>query len=160
MRPPITPKISLTPPSAKELEHFERIRDTFEAVDKSKQDSSAAAPQTIAEAMEAFNLGGGAAPVEDAPSSTGERTPTGSVRGRIKTLNKWPGALSRSASGQSTTSSKGKGKSSRKGKGKSTAESDGSVDGDEEGMTDGNLDGDDDYLVRTDHLAIPREQAE
>ncbi|KAK9860790.1 hypothetical protein MYU51_006059 [Penicillium brevicompactum] len=146
--------------SAKELEHFERIRNTFEAVDKSKQDSSAAAPQTIAEAMEAFNLGGGAAPVEDAPSSTGERTPTGSVRGRIRTLNKWPGALSRSASGQSTTSSKGKGKSSRKGKGKSTAESDGSVDGDEEGMTDGNLDGDDDYLVRTDHLAIPREQAE
>ncbi|CAG7971557.1 unnamed protein product [Penicillium olsonii] len=145
--------------SAKELEHFERIRNTFEAVDKSKQDPGAAAPQTIAEAMEAFNLGGAAAPLDDGASSTGERTPTGSVRGRIKGLNKLSGGLSRSASGQST-SSKGKGKSSKKGKGKSTAESDGSADGDEEGMTDGNIDGEDDYIVRTDHLANAREQAE
>jgi peroxin-6 len=108
--------------------------------------------------MEAFNLGGGAA-IDDAPSSTGERTPTGSVRGRIRTLNKLPGGLSRSASGQSTTSSKGKGKSTKKGKGRSTAESDGSVDGDEE-MTDGAVEDDDDYLVRTDHLANPLEQVE
>lgn len=135
--------------SAKELEHFERIRDTFEAVDKSKQDPSAAAPQTIAEAMEAFNLGG-TAPIEDAPSSAGDRTPTGSIRGRIKGLNKWSSGLSsRSASGQSTTSSKGKGKSTRKGKEKSTAESDGSVDGDEESMPNGTADDDDDYIVRT-----------
>ena len=151
--------IILTPYSAKELEHFERIRNTFEAVDKSKQDPGAAAPQTIAEAMEAFNLGGAAAPLDDGASSTGERTPTGSVRGRIKGLNKLSGGLSRSASGQSTNS-KGKGKSSKKGKGKSTAESDGSADGDEEGMTDGNIDGEDDYIVRTDHLANAREQAE
>jgi peroxin-6 len=128
-------------------------------VDKSKQDPNAAAPQTIAEAMEAFNLGDGTT-IEDAPSTNGDRTPTGSIRGRInKGLNKWPGGLSRSASGQSTNSTKGKGKS-RKGKGPRTAESDGSVDGDEEDLADGAVDDDDDYVVRTDHLANPMEEVE
>jgi peroxin-6 len=107
--------------------------------------------------MEAFNLGDGNT-IDDAPSTNGDRTPTGSVRGRIKGLNKWTGGLARSASGQSTNSSKGKGKSSKKGKGPRNAESDGSVDGDEEDMADGAVeDDDDDYVVRTDHLANPME---
>ncbi|OQD69908.1 hypothetical protein PENPOL_c002G00168 [Penicillium polonicum] len=150
--------------SAKELEHFERIRQTFEAVDKSKQDPAAAAPQTIAEAMEAFNLGGSAAP-EEAPATNGDSNTTESLPGRIKGLTKWPGNLVRSASGQSATSSKGKGKSvSKKGKSRTGAESDGSVDGDDEDMANSaNSQEDedkDDYVVRTDHLVNPPEEVE
>jgi len=109
--------------------------------------------------MEAFNLGDGVT-IDDAPAANGDSTPTGSIRGRMKGLNKWPGDLMRSASGQSATSSKGKGKSSKKGKGPRTAESDGSVDGDEEDMADGAIEDDDDYIVRTDHLANPMEEVE
>jgi peroxin-6 len=148
--------IILTPHSAKELEHFERIRQTFEAVDKSKQDPAAAAPQTIAEAMEAFNLGGSA--------TNGDSHLTGSIHGRIEGLNKRPGSVVRSASGQSTTSRKGKGKSSsKKGKGSRIGvESDGSVDGDDEDMAVGAKDDEDedDYVVRTDHLMNPMEEVE
>lgn len=148
--------------SAKELEHFERIRQTFEAVDKSKQDPAAAAPQTIAEAMEAFSLGDSGAP-DETPVLNGDSHAAGNVTSRIKGLNKWPGGLARSASGASTTSSKGKGKSaSKKGKGsRNGAESDGSVDGDGEDMADGvNGDQEDDYVVRTDHLRNPMEEVE
>ncbi|KAJ5247986.1 peroxin-6 [Penicillium chrysogenum] len=149
--------------SAKELEHFERIRQTFEAVDKSKQDPAAAAPQTIAEAMEAFSLGGSAIP-EEAPTINGDGHTPGGIHGRIKGLNRWPGNPVRSTSGQSTTSSKGKGKSvSKKGKSRTGAESDGSVDGDDEDMADANSkedEDDDDYVVRTDHLSNPMEEVE
>ncbi|KAJ5520407.1 hypothetical protein N7463_000860 [Penicillium fimorum] len=151
--------------SAKELEHFERIRQTFEAVDKSKQDPAAAAPQTIAEAMEAFNLGGSAT-LAEAPATNGDSHGAGSIHGRIKGLNKWPGNGVRSLSGQSTTSSKGKGKSvSKKGKGSRTgAESDGSVDGDDEDMAGGantkEDEDDDDYIVRTDHLMNRMDEVE
>ncbi|CAI7607406.1 unnamed protein product [Penicillium discolor] len=150
--------------SAKELEHFERIRQTFEAVDKSKQDPAAAAPQTIAEAMEAFNLGGSAT-LEEAPVTNGDSNTTESLPGRIKGLTKWPGNLVRSASGQSTTSSKGKGKSvSKKGKSRTGAESDGSIDGDDEDMADSanaqEDEDEDDYVVRTDHLRNPMEEVE
>jgi peroxin-6 len=110
--------------------------------------------------MEAFSLGEGIT-IDGTPSTNGDKTPTGSIRGRIKSLNKFSGGPSRSASGQSTTSSKGKGKSSKKGKGVRAAESDGSVDGDEEDMADGaNEDDDDDYIVRTAHLANPMEEVE
>jgi peroxin-6 len=153
----------LTPRSAKELEHFERIRQTFEAVDKSKQDPAAAAPQTIAEAMEAFSLGGSAIP-EETPTINGDSHAPGGIHGRIKGLNKWPGNVVRSTSGQSTTSSKSKGKSvSKKGKSRTGAESDGSVDGDDEDMADANSKEDedeDDYVVRTDHLRNPMEEVE
>ncbi|KAJ5967501.1 hypothetical protein N7501_003749 [Penicillium viridicatum] len=150
--------------SAKELEHFERIRQTFEAVDKSKQDPAAAAPQTIAEAMEAFNLGGSAT-LEEAPATNGDSNTTESLPGRIKGLTKWPGNLVRSASGQSATSSKGKGKSvSNKGKSRTGAESDGSVDGDDEDMANSsNAQEDEDedhFVVRTDHLMNPTEEVE
>ncbi|KAJ5297145.1 uncharacterized protein N7443_008038 [Penicillium atrosanguineum] len=146
--------------SAKELEHFERIRQTFESVDKQKQDPAAAAPQTIAEAMEAFSLGDSSSP--EIQTSNGENGFSGSIHDRIKGLKQWPGGIVRSASGQSNTSSKGKGKSIKKGKdSRAEAESDGSVDGDEEDMADGLVDDDeDDYIVRTDHLANPMEEVE
>ncbi|KAJ5119109.1 hypothetical protein N7526_010746 [Penicillium atrosanguineum] len=145
---------------AKELEHFERIRQTFESVDKQKQDPAAAAPQTIAEAMEAFSLGDSSSP--EIQTSNGENGFSGSIHDRIKGLKQWPGGIVRSASGQSNTSSKGKGKSIKKGKdSRAEAESDGSVDGDEEDMADGLVDDDeDDYIVRTDHLANPMEEVE
>lgn len=154
----------LTPRSAKELEHFERIRQTFEAVDKSKQDSTAAAPQTIVEAMEAFNQGGSAIP-EEAPATNGDSNTTESLPGRIKGMTKWPGNVVRSASGQSTTSSKGKGRSvSKKGKSRTGAESDGSVDGDDEDMANSastqDDEDEDDFVVRTDHLMNPMEEVE
>jgi peroxin-6 len=153
----------LTPRSAKELEHFERIRQTFEAVDKSKQDPAAAAPQTIAEAMEAFNLGGSAtiseAPVtpsetpatpsetpatpSESPATIGDSHPTGGIQGRIKGLNKWPGSLVRSLGGQSTLSGKGKGKSSSK-KGKGTRTGSVQLDGSLSGSVSGSVDGDED----------------
>ncbi|KAJ5116099.1 ATPase AAA-type core [Penicillium angulare] len=146
--------------SAKELEHFERIRQTFESVDKQKQDPSAA-PQTIADAMEAFNLGGG----EDAEISisNGDASFAGSIHDRIKGLKQRPGSAARSVSGQSTTSSKGKGKgkavASRKGKGPATgADSDASLeDGEVDGVAN---DDDEDYIVRTDHLTNPMEEVE
>ena len=150
----------LTSSSAKELEHFERIRQTFESVDKQKQDSAAAAPQTIAEAMEAFSLGDSSPP--EIQTSNGENGFSGSIHDRIKGLKQWPGGIVRSASSHSNTSSKGKGKSIKKGKdSRAGAESDGSVDGDEEDMADGLIDDDeDDYIVRTDHLANPMEEVE
>ncbi|KAJ5780676.1 hypothetical protein N7457_005836 [Penicillium paradoxum] len=149
--------------SAKELEHFERIRQTFEAVDKSKQDSTAAAPQTIAEAMEAFTLDDSMTPIES-PVPNGDINTSGGSTNRTKGPNKRPGGLVRSASGTSATSSKGKGKSvSKKGKGSLTgAESEGSVDGDDDDIADrvnGDHD-DDDYIVRTDHLRNPMEEVE
>lgn len=149
----------LTNSSAKELEHFERIRQTFESVDKQKQDP-AAAPQTIAEAMEAFSLGD--SPNPEVETSNGDSGFSGSIHDRLKGLKQWPGGMIRSASGQSQISSKGKGKSTKKGKdSRAGAESDGSVDGDHEDMADGLVDDDeDDYIVRTDHLANPMEEVE
>lgn len=155
----------LTASSAKELEHFERIRQTFESVDKQKQDHAAAVPQTIAEAMEAFSLG--AVPVleEETPLSNGDNSVTGSIHGRIKGLKQWPGGMVRR---HSRTSSKGKGKSvaGKKATGSlAGGESDASLDGDDEDMADGRPDDeeeevDDDYVVRTDHLATPMEEVE
>ncbi|KAJ5161228.1 hypothetical protein N7492_006620 [Penicillium capsulatum] len=147
--------------SAKELEHFERIRRTFESVDKQKDDPNAGAPQTVAEAMEAFNLGG--APLSaGTPASNGDNPFGGSIHGRIKGLRQWPGGIVRSASGNSTASSKGKGKSAagKKTKDSQAGESDASLDGDEEDMADPADEDEDDYVVRTDHLANPMEEVE
>lgn len=113
--------------------------------------------------MEAFSLGGDQTPGEISISN-GDVSIPGSIHGRIKGLKQWPGGIVRSASGQSTTSSKGKGKGVAGKKGKSPrsgADSDASLE-DEEDMTDGVVNGDDDedYIVRTDHLANPMEEVE
>lgn len=146
--------------SAKELEHFERIRQTFESVDKSKQDSSGGAPQTIADAMEAFSMGEST----EIPIINGENPFPGGIHGRIKGLKQWPGGIVRSPSGSSISSSnKGKGKASanKKGKGARTGgESDASLEGDDEHMADGAAEDEDDYVVRTDHLSNPMEEVE
>jgi peroxin-6 len=149
--------------SAKELEHFERIRQTFEAVDKSKQDSSGAGGQTIAEAMEAFSMGEST----EVPIVNGDTSfpgGPGGIHGRIKGLKQWPGGIVRSPSGSSISSGKGKGKAAAGKKGKSArtgGDSDASLDGDDETMADGAVEDDeDDYIVRTDHLANPMEEVE
>ncbi|KAJ5594058.1 uncharacterized protein N7459_000266 [Penicillium hispanicum] len=153
--------------SAKELEHFERIRQTFESVDKQKQDSSAAAPQTIAEAMEAFSLGASPS-LDEVPMTNGDHSSSASINGGIKGLKQWPGGIVHSdTTGCSTPSSKGKGK----GVGKEAEdaltgnESDVALDGDDEDMADDHLDsedgeGEDDYVVRTGHLSNAIEKVE
>ncbi|KAJ5884853.1 hypothetical protein N7495_009363 [Penicillium taxi] len=131
--------------SAKELEHFERIRQTFESVDKQKQDP-AAAPQTIAEAMEAFNLGGAQTPEI---TSNGDYSIGGSIHGRLKGLKKWSGGA-RSASGQSASSGKGKGR----------IDADDSLEG---GSDEGNVNGavdEGDNIAHIDHLMNPMEEVE
>lgn len=164
----------LTTNSAKELEHFERIRQSFESVDKKKQQqqqqqkqdndpesSTKAPPQTIGEALEALRLSG--EQIIDGPVLNGDPAPTSPTKGKRH-------VPVRTASGHSTTSSKGKSKTvGRKGK----AVSGGGVDGGGEESDDSSLDGasnkgkgapggqgtrvngegDDDYVVKTDHLA-------
>lgn len=148
--------------SAKELEHFERIRRTFETVDKQKEDPNAAAPQTVAEAMESFSLGASLSP-EETPASNADSTFGGGIHGRIKGLKQWPGGIVRRTSGNSTTSSKGKGKGVAGKKAKSAQaglESDASLDGDEGETTYPTDENEDDYVVRTDHLVNPMEEVE
>lgn len=175
----------LTAYSAKELEHFERIRQTFESVDKQKKDGSADAPQTIAEAMEAFDLG--ASPSEEMPIITNGKhapTPAGSTQDRIKGLKKRPGSIVHSASDHARINCKGgKGKGVTGGKGKASRvgpDSDSSFEtsrpagskvgpdlarkySEDDDMVDGVVDGEDDeddYVVRTDYLTNPMEQVE
>ncbi|KAE8360491.1 hypothetical protein BDV27DRAFT_134459 [Aspergillus caelatus] len=158
--------------SAKELEHFERIRQTFESVDK-KQDSgsnsAAQPPRTIADALEALELGDQLNGSIGGPVTNGDYLPAGSGKGKGKHGQQ----TMRSVSNHST-SSKGKGKSpagaGAKLKNKSVAapsnDSDSSLDGptsgsradksishyDDVGEEDGATNGDEDYIVRTDHL--------
>ncbi|KAL5339216.1 hypothetical protein BJX70DRAFT_175351 [Aspergillus crustosus] len=134
--------------SAKELEHFERIRQMFESTDKQKQEQ-AASPQTIGDAVEALRLGNGVDEMIGGPVTNGDQ-PDAKGKGR-------QGASIRSASGHSL-SNKGKGKgganSSGKWKGRSVVangDSDSSADSPVGGSDD--VDGDDDYVIRTDHLA-------
>jgi peroxin-6 len=99
------------------------------------------------------------------PTSNGDASLVGSLHGRIKGLKQWPGGIVRSASGQSTTSSKGKGKgvAGKKGKGSPAGgDSDASLEGDDEEMADGRVKDEDeeDYIVRTEHLANPMEEVE
>ncbi|PLB52634.1 peroxisome assembly factor-2 [Aspergillus steynii IBT 23096] len=162
--------------SAKELEHFERIRRTFESVDKQKQDSAGNSneqqpPQTIQDALEALSLGDQLDGHIGGPVTNGDHPSVGKGKG------KQGPAGSRNASGHSV-SSKGKGKNPANAGGKSknkaisasNGDSDSSFDGpnsrnerelsrgyddvgeDDDGAEDGVANGDEDYIVRTDHL--------
>lgn len=123
--------------SAKELEHFERIRQSFESVDQQKKKTDTnnteqqqpqspppsvkTPPQTISEALEALRLSGiqaeevhtdpaaadAAAPVANGDHHHPSSPTTASATGSIKGKRHGP---VRTASGHSTTSSKGKGK--------------------------------------------------
>ncbi|OOF96744.1 hypothetical protein ASPCADRAFT_145517 [Aspergillus carbonarius ITEM 5010] len=152
--------------SAKELEHFERIRQTFESVDKQKQDSGNgnSASQTIGDALEALKAGDQLNFSLDGPAINGDSNLNGSGKGKGKQVPTG-----------SSTSGKGKGKNPAGSGGKlknklvsmPNGDSDSSLDGptadrgpvqgyddvgeeDEDGVTNG---GDEDYIIRTDHLA-------
>ncbi|KAL4918852.1 hypothetical protein BDW62DRAFT_58695 [Aspergillus aurantiobrunneus] len=133
--------------SAKELEHFERIRQMFESTDKQKQESgSQSAPQTIADALEALKVG---TDIDGGPVTNGDQPLS-----RTKGKGKQAASSMRSASGHSATSkAKGKGTAnSAKWKNRPAAAANGDSDSSLAG--DGvNGDDDDDYVIRTDHLA-------
>ncbi|KAL3482519.1 hypothetical protein BJX99DRAFT_217261 [Aspergillus californicus] len=141
--------------SAKELEHFERIRQMFESTDKQKQESGAqsAPPHTIADAIEALKLGGEVEDFVGGPVTNGDQPLSPGGKGKGK------GTSMRNVSNHSVNS-KGKGKSTAnsngKWKGKSLSvangDSDSSLDGPLGAGSDG-VNGDDDYVIRTDHLA-------
>lgn len=166
----------LTLHSAKELEHFERIRRTFESVDKQKQDSAGNSngsqpPQTIQDALEALSLGNQLDDSIGGPVLNGDHASIGKGKGKQGLTG------SRNASGHSV-SSKGKGKNPANAGGKlknkaisaKNGDSDSSFDGpnssndrgnsrvyddvgeDDDGAEDGIANGDEDYIVRTDHL--------
>lgn len=175
--------------SAKELEHFERIRQSFESVDKQKQESSsqgAAGAQTIGDALESLKLGD--QPTDQVidgpmPITNGDHaTPTSNGSNSGKGKGKIGSSIMRNATGF-LTGHKGKGKNGSvpslgKGKNKSitsirTGDSDSSLEGGPTGSSrgasgsysgrayddvgeeddDGAVNGDDEYVVRTDHLA-------
>lgn len=122
----------------------------FESTDKQKQENPQSAPQTIAEAIEAMKLGNDPDGIIGGPVTNGDGDPaadTGKGKGKQAAS-----AGMRSASGHSVASKgKGKGTASNPRKNRPIAiangDSDSSLDG-----TDG-VNGDDDYVIRTDHLA-------
>ncbi|KKK23107.1 hypothetical protein ARAM_004575 [Aspergillus rambellii] len=149
--------------SAKELEHFERIRQMFESTDKDKPTPESGhqagapnvpSPQTIGDAIEALNRGEEWDDFLGGPVTNGDRPLSPDSKGKG---NPGGGSSIRSVSGQSVPNNKGKGKSPAgsggkwKGKGISVAhgDSDSSLDGPRE---DGAINGDEDYIIRTDHL--------
>ncbi|KAA8645883.1 AAA family ATPase peroxin 6 [Aspergillus tanneri] len=156
--------------SAKELEHFERIRRSFESVDK-KPDSGGVPngqppPQTIGDALEALKFGDQLDGPIGGPFINGDHPST--VKGKAKQGQ----SAMRNASGHSV-SSKGKWKMKNKPIAISNGDSDSSLDrpslgsrddgrpsrgyddvGENDDATeDGMVNGDEDYVVRTDHLS-------
>ncbi|KAL2829761.1 hypothetical protein BDW59DRAFT_34133 [Aspergillus cavernicola] len=146
--------------SAKELEHFEKIRQMFESTDKQKPDpgSQSAPPQTIADAIEALNLGNEVDEHIGGPVTNGDQplSPVGKGKGK-------QGASSMRSASNHSVNSKGKGKSTANSSGKwkgrsisiANGDSDSSLDGPLGGAGPGGVNGDDDYVIRTDHLAQP-----
>ncbi|KIA75917.1 microbody (peroxisome) biogenesis protein [Aspergillus ustus] len=130
--------------SAKELEHFERIRCMFESTDKQKQEPGAqtASPQTIGDAIEALKLGHDLDDSIGGPVTNGDQPLSPGAKGKGKAVN---------------NKGKGKGSGSLKWKNKSISivngDSDSSLDGPLPDGVNGN--GNDDYIIRTDHLAQP-----
>lgn len=150
--------------SAKELEHFERIRQSFES-STTKESDSQVQPRTIAEAI------GGLSPGEEIVVDGGSV-----VNGEHSFVHRGtgarpPGTVGKGKNNRSTHSNVGKGKSKSTANG-IEADSDSSFDGyqpslrsesnhshsydvgeesDDDGIKDGDADADD-YVVRTDHL--------
>lgn len=159
----------LTPYSAKELDHFERIRRTFESVDKQKQDPSG--PQTIEDALEALNMGGqvDGVGVVDGPMVNGDGDhPDPHPPIADKGKGKHGSSHSTGNKSKGKSSSAGGGKLKNKTVGPGDDESDSSFESHKRGMKNGRtsrkyddvgeedggeVDGDDEYIVRTGHLA-------
>lgn len=167
----------LTVNSAKELEHFERVRRMFESTDVQKKDSAVAAqpskipPRTIADAVDGLSTGD-----EISESGTVVNGAYAENRGS-KGKGRYPLFPMRSMSDNLSIRSKGKNSVSGKGKGKhlsvGAGDSDSSLDSPGPGLANGasfprsyddvgedddpTSDGvrgedQDDYVVRTDHL--------
>lgn len=159
--------------SAKELDHFERIRRTFESVDKQKQDQSTG-PQTIEDALEALSVGNqvDGVGVVDGPVVNGDGDyPPAASKGKGKHgMTRTMSSHSAGGKGKGKTSSAGAG-SKLKNKPVASAddESDSSFENHKSGMKNGRgsarkyvdvgeeddgaeVDGDDEYVVRTEHL--------
>ena len=153
----------LTIRSAKELEHFERIRQSFDSVDEMKKDPSPTAPQTIAEAVDALRIKANPT-VDERPRPAGEVPHPGSVHGYFQGLKKESGYIVASNDESSTSSSRRKGKSvvSKNGKVAIQSMSNPSRDSDEEEAADYQLDanGVDEFIVRTGHLPDPLDEVE
>lgn len=119
------------------MEHFERIRQTFESVDKKKQDGAnpPGGPQTIGDALEALNLGDAVdGPVGGGPVTNGEHVPAGTGKGKGK---------------QGGPPAKGKGKGKHKMGSMPNGDSDSSLDGPTSRAYD-DVGADEEYIVRTD----------
>ncbi|BDD63491.1 peroxisomal assembly protein [Monascus purpureus] len=123
--------------SAKELEHFERIRQTFESSDKEKRKQSQQ-PQTIEDALAALNTN------ENGPLENGGHLNFSIANGTATIRGKGKSAHSdiRNFSG-----------GSHSGKGKGRVGSSWKVMGaDNDGVVHADAEGEDDYIIRTDHL--------
>ncbi|KAL1960727.1 hypothetical protein VTO42DRAFT_6557 [Malbranchea cinnamomea] len=131
--------------SAKELEHFERVRRTFESVDEAKKAPTANKSLTIGEAVNGVNPGeeipdGPLSPTTNKPSKYGSLRSNKSVsshKGKGKAVSPYPGAESDADDDVAGNGLPNGGPGKWKGKGKA------------DGMEEEN---EDEYLVKTDHL--------
>ena len=167
----------LTLCSAKELDHFERIRRTFESVGGQKQGQPPSGSQTIEDALEALSMGNqvdGVGLLDGPIPNNGVDHPPVAGMGKGKHGPDVTWTTSNQSAG-----SKGKGKTSSSGPGsklKNRAappaddESDSSFENHKPGMKNGRgalrkyddlgeedgegaeIDGDDEYIIRTEHL--------
>lgn len=161
MSAPYFPFNELTVNSAKELEHFERIRQSFESSTTKETESSQ--PRTIADAIEDLSLGGEIVS-NGGPIMNGDSNHTHKGMGSRQSSSNTKGK-----SGRVVLSGNGKGKNKPiiNGGGDSDSSFDGyqpslrsesthsrNYDVGEEADVDGVEDGDtDDYVVKTGHLA-------
>lgn len=143
--------------SAKELEHFERIRQSFESSTTQERDEQSSAPRTIGDAIDGLDPGaeivengGRALNGESEGKGKGRPGTIGRSRGRVVQPSgggKGKGkAIPVGGAGDSDSSFDGYQPSSRSGSVQSQ-----SYDAGEEADVDGMEDGDD-YVVKTDHL--------
>lgn len=167
----------LTTCSAKELDHFERIRRTFESVDKQKQGQAPSGSQTIEDALEALSMGNqvDGVGVVDGPvvNENGDHPPAaGKGKGKHGRGMSWiASSLPAGSKGKGKTNSSGPGgKLKNKAAPPAADESDSSFESHKPGMRNGRgasrkyddvgeedevgaeVDGDDEYVIRTDHL--------
>ncbi|CRG88292.1 Peroxisomal biogenesis factor 6 [Talaromyces islandicus] len=140
--------------SAKELEHFERIRQSFESSTTQEKDQPSSGPRTIGDAIDDLDPGAEIVVNGEAEGKAKSRPGTiGRAKGRAMPSVGGKGkgkSIPASGGGDSDSSFDGYQPSSRSG----SVQSQG-YDVGEEADVDGMEDGDgDDYVVKTDHLKV------